>query len=69
MLRTFVDVVGVDASRRLGQWTVVLRGAVEEETVVVAGMFVGVEHSHAALCTFTDSLRLTLDPLEPFMSL
>ena len=49
---TFVDVVGVDAVLSLRQRTVLLRLTVEQEAVLIAGVLVGVEHSHVALCTF-----------------
>lgn len=48
---TFVDVIRVDAVLSLGQRTVLLRLAVEQEAVVITGAFEAVEHGHVAFCT------------------
>lgn len=51
---TFVDVIGVDALLGL-QRAVLLRWAVEKETVLKPPFFAALEHSHVALGTFRNT--------------
>lgn len=56
---TFVDVIGVDTLLGL-QRTVLLRWAVEQETVLLPPFLAGLEHSHVTLGTFRDTERLRI---------
>lgn len=48
--------MSVDASLSLHQRTVLLRLTVEQEAVIIAGVLVGIERGHVALCTWFDLL-------------
>lgn len=52
--QTFVDVVGVAALGGFHQRTVRLGGAVEQQAVLFASVFVGFEHGHVAPSAFRE---------------